>query len=1198
MGIFDDEDNASFFEAPDQNILDILNSPNLDERQYQQARQVLGLRNTIRQAGYEPDQAEPRQSLLMSLLDTLNAPRQGVTGVIDAALRGDIFSPEVGTGWRRGQKEDITTADILRRQGVENPILRGVAGFAGDILLDPLTYLSFGTSAGAKIGGKVLTEEGLKVAEEVGKRLSPLLELPDGAITHGAEMDKAFEAASRYQKASQKFKSASNSTERALEADQMVKAMGQMGPALRPEDIIGKEIFEKNKFRIGASLPFLGNLLGEDKKAVETLAEDPGIVGQSLRALGKVWNPKKIDIAEFDIPEPVINAFDNIRHFTNEKLMEAQNIPVLGKGIKTADAALSSANKLFKQIFNQKALTGESIDNIRQDWYDYRAGAKTLSKDKTVDILGDLLPNKNAQKEVLLAVDAQNMAVAQEAISALPKAEQEKALGLINRFRNGDAVADADLEELNNLIGPASEDALNKRLGNVLADPNVAPEVKYGISRVSQAMSELAAEEAKVGINYSPVTYYIPHRYKTIGSSGESFAQSGKSDFFTKARKYSTIGEAFEKGGKVADTDLASLLQYRIEKSLLLQGQRQFFRRAVIENGLDAGLVSNLYKEALLDPAGAAAQALRRYKINVKPLNLTELEDAKALADRQKVYAGIGLKDPEASTKLAEMGADVQQKVHEELWNAGSKPLDTLLPQGVLGEIGDVVEHNGQKLVLPKPMADGLKETFAARDILKDSLGSSTFGRAVLSGMDHTTNFFKKALTLPWPAYWGQNLIGDRFRQAMQGLHAMDPGLISKTHDLLAGKSTIRSINGSFLDKATLEKVIKQFGLNYTLADHVGLVDSFAKLDVEKYLAAKNTSFINNVLKGSKINASAALAQVGDKFNKLSDGYQRVAHFIHRFEQGDSISQAVRSASEAYFNYRNLSPAEQALMRRFYMFYGYMSKATKSSITSLITRPGDLTFQLHGSRAMAELFSDPDAAPSIDEHDQRLLKSAVFDEQLSRIVGTNKDGKPIVGRGFAAPLNSVLQQFTLYKPRNFSVGEMVSAGADSLKRTIQKQFASANPAINSAAQYISGKNLYFDKPLDAQFLRKLPDFTAAAERLSAFAHNDLPSDIADSVKEFLDAVPDGKGRLIADPGKMWILTNIIPGMGRAVSTGGALSNEDITWKQFALKALAGVNLQDTDPSRSYLASEQDALEKFISEKSIRQQLRNQREGVE
>ena len=59
-------------------------------------------------------------------------------------------------------------------------------------------------------------------------------------------------------------------------------------------------------------------------------------------------------------------------------------------------------------------------------------------------------------------------------------------------------------------------------------------------------------------------------------------------------------------------------------------------------------------------------------------------------------------------------------------------------------------------MFLPKPIADSFKETIASKDLLKDALGGSRFGKATLGALDHAVSTFKKWVTLPFPAYWAQ----------------------------------------------------------------------------------------------------------------------------------------------------------------------------------------------------------------------------------------------------------------------------------------------------------------------------------------------------------------------------------------------------------------------------------------------------------
>lgn len=1214
MGLFDDpkeqnDENNPFsnplYGAGDPQLDSILGNPDVDYKTRQMAQSVKAMEDKARRAGLDPAETEPRNSFFMDLLDTLDAPRQGVAGVLDAALRGDIFTGNVGTGWRRGQTENTTFSDILRRNdAIENPIARGVVGFAGDVLMDPLTYLSFGTSAAAKVGGRALTKTGLETAGIASNRL--LEQGVSDIIEHSDIMDQAFTAVGKYQEAAKEFENATSPTVKALAADQMAKFQDAFQMVLKPEEVIGKELFETPKLRVGANIPFLGHLTGGSADvAKETLVDDVGPVGQALRLAGKVWKPGKVHIGDFDISPALTSAFENVKHYANGALEDLgtalgslEDIPILGGGVTAAKAlgeragdAFDAANKLFRKIFYQKSQIGADANTNRLNYVNLEAGARRVAVDKTMQALGeDIVRNKDLQKEIYLAIDGQAFGAMKDASLGTPE-----VLDSINRIRAVGDVSEGDQLLFRDLVTKSgAEQGFRQRIDNVLLDPNVAPEVKEGIQRTMSAMDNLAMEESRSGLGYTHLEYYVPHRYLTVDNAATSgLTKAGE---FLKARKYDTIADAFNISGKVADTNLASLLNYRFERSAVLQAQRSYAQRLMLEESLNPKLVKDMYKESLLNPGGEAAQALKRYRINAPEIDMAKLAEGQANAERQMVYAGVGLKDPVASRLIAEKGADFQQKVHQEMWAAGVKPLDAHLPQEALGELASKVSiPGGGEMYLPTPIANAYKETIAARDILKDAIGASPFGKATLKAFDSTVGFFKKWTLLPWPGYWAQNFIGDRFNQAMAGVHAYNPGIFARTHSLLSGKSSITNKLGMTLDKPALDRIVKELGINYSARDYLSTVDAFGDANIEKMLAGKNSLYENIKNAAKKPNRQAALAQIHQKFQNTFDGFFRVSHFVHRFEQGDSVSEALRAANDVYFNYKDLSQAEQSIFRRFYMFYGYMSKATKQTVSSLISRPGNLTMQLHGVDALAEFFSSPDAAPTVEDAESKLLSSAVMNEQISRIIGKTPEGRPIRARGFAAPLNAVMQQFALESPKNLSVEELINTAGDSARRTIQKQFATANPAINAVAQIVSGKNLYFDRPLNSEFLRKLPSLNAAAERLAGFEHDKLPLDLDAPIRRFLKAVPDGKGRLIADPARMWILVNLVPGMSRAVSTGGAFTNVDIPLAQSMFRAATGINIDDSDPSRSYLANRKDALDKFMIDNSANRRLQLQRE---
>lgn len=1215
MGLFDESsttDSSPF--SNDDELSQISNDWSEDPQARKMAKQLQTQNAEINKAGYNPDDTQPRHSLLSDLLDTLDAPRQGVAGVVDAALRGDIFGQDaegndVGTGWERGQRENITTSDILRRNHlIENPIARGVAGFAGDVLTDPLTYLSFGSSVAERAGGKALTEAGqlLKSGafEKAGAATGDIFKANES-------VDNAFRAASKYQdnyKLLQDLGGAAEVGPQTVAVDAQVKRLSELSDHFKdyfsPEEVTGTDIFEKPKLRVGINLPFLGHLqdanapveeifhAANEAAGVTDLAQQPGIVGQAFRAAGKAFKPGRLGV-DLDISPGLVQAMNNINTYTNvglttlgTQLGKLEKAPLIGTPIQWAEAAGAKAAKAYKlttealqKTFARKFLIGGDANDALIANRDFKSSTKLTAANQVVSTLGESVKDGPLMRDLYLQMDG----LSADAKKILEGDDRFK--GVQTLLEAGKEVSPGDLSWMTDKLRQNGVD-FESSFQNYIKSPNILPEHKELLLKTKGLMDNMARMENEAGINYDQLAYYVTHRYLNRSAGGATDYAKSLIPGFTKKRVLDGAADTFKERGLVADSDLPKLLQYRIEQGLNAIADRNFFKRLTITEGVDKQTVQNLAREAAAGNE-SAKQVLGKWNLNVPPPNTAEFSDAIAHNELYSQFMKSTLAgDHETAAVIQSHMRDAKGYMNEQALAEGHIPLDNRMPDPDLGELGESVTVGNKQTFLPKAIADSYKETVASRDILKDKLKDSPFLSATLGLMDHATSIMRKAVTLPWPAYWGQNLIGDRFRQVMNGIHGMDPGVPARVYSVLKGESSIVNKYGVKIGKQELDRAIKEFGLNYTFADHIGTTQAFADMNLDKYLQAGKKSLRGNLLSSEPGSKAAAWMQAKNTFQNTFDGYQRVNHFVHRFEQGDTLADAAKSANELYFNYRDMSPVEQSLFRRFYMFYGYMSKATKTSLTDLVTNPGALTVQMHGSKAMAELFSDPQAAPTADEHDYKLLSSLPSEEQLSHIIGRTPEGKPIFARGFGAPVNSLLQQVSLQTPRNFSVGELLSSVKDSAVGTIRKQFATANPILNAAAQQVAGKNLYFDKPLNAEFLRKLPDWTAEAERLSAFSHTDLPNDISDDLKSFLGAYPDGKGRLVADAGKMWVLTNLIPGLSRTVSTAGAFSNDNISTSQALLRSLAGVNISDQDISRSYLASRLDESNKFMNDNSI------------
>ncbi len=1222
FGFFDDQEDEEY-QTPDE-LQSILDS-GLDYETSSLARSIDSDLAKFKSVGIQPEEVMPRESLFMNILDTLDAPRQGVAGVVDTFFRGDMFGYDddgqsVGTGFQRGQRENVTASDIFRRNDIiDNPILRGVAGFVADTALDPLSYLSFGTSAAAKAGGRTLAAGGIALKTEAVGRLkgvgiSDFFEQEDA-------LDEVFRAISRGQDAYANLNKASDATVKAKEAERLANAQDIYGSVFRDEEVLGKELFEKASLKVGANVPFLGHIYGGAPSLVETFVpgKDPGIVGQALRSLGKAFKPGRIDIAE--VPAETLRG---ITEFANDKLVEVgtalTKLPVVGDPIKRTGEVLKATQDAFKKTFIRKALIGADNDALRTEYEGAIAGIKTRAANETITALGeDAVKDPEGLKTAYLLIDSFASPHIRQAEGSINRDLVDQA---IRAGRLGQQASDglvSDLRTKFQVLDPETGETVDRLFRGALeahlADPKMDPKIAGYVRSILGHFDDAAIREGDAGVKSGLLEYYAAHRYTDLGKrlGVRDVKGKGGSVAFDKTRKLDTYTDAIDYG-LTPDMNIPAMMQYRAEASYKAIANKKFFDRLVIENGLPEDVVRNLYREAVTNPDGAAAASLKRSYFDLPAADLEQRLQNQALKLKQKAGARMPSARTPREEKIIRMSqAEVANDIHTKMKAEGLSLKDELIPDHQLGELGELVEtrkrpmigENGEyvrtksgkikyesdNIILPKPIADAYKETIAARDLLKDKFGDSEIGRAFIKAGDAATGMFKKLVTLPFPAYWAQNFMGDRFRQLMGPLQASDPGVMARTYSLLAGNSSITNTFGQVLDKATLDRIIKENGLSFSVGDFVGTLDSFGDMNPEKILRT-NKGMLDNLLSKEKGSKQALLAQTQDKFQKGFDGFFRVNEVIRRFEQGDNIQDAIRGANEMYFNYRNMTDVERSVMRRFYMFYGYTSQATRATLTDLVTNPGNITLQMRGASAVAEFFSQPDAAPTAEQIDMRLLGSAANAESLSRVIGEDADGKPIVGRGFGAPINAVMQQFPIQMPRNFTVGEMVDTAWDSATRTLQKQFAMSNPIINTAAQAISGKNLYFDKPLNAEFLRKLPSLNALAERLVGVDPSNLPVDLDAPAKAFLGATEDGKGNLVAKPGPFWVLINLIPGFSRAASTARQFSEAENPASVANLNMWTGIKNDGRDLTRSRLYDIRRTLDTEKQNSSLKLRLQN------
>lgn len=132
---------------------------------------------------------------LIKFLDLIDLPRNALFNLVapGIAARKKAEGEEAAFGLGR-----VFASDVLREMGVRNKVIRGVVGFIGDVVFDPLTYLGpagFGIKATARTGltvaltgsGKRSIRRGLKAVRAGGPVVDPQTARLFDSLTLGKE---------------------------------------------------------------------------------------------------------------------------------------------------------------------------------------------------------------------------------------------------------------------------------------------------------------------------------------------------------------------------------------------------------------------------------------------------------------------------------------------------------------------------------------------------------------------------------------------------------------------------------------------------------------------------------------------------------------------------------------------------------------------------------------------------------------------------------------------------------------------------------------------------------------------------------------------------------------------------------------------------------------------------------------------------
>lgn len=618
-----------------------------------------------------------------------------------------------------------------------------------------------------------------------------------------------------------------------------------------------------------------------------------------------------------------------------------------------------------------------------------------------------------------------------------------------------------------------------------------------------------------------------------------------------------------------------------------------------------SGIVDSPVKDGILKQAGDLGFTLSPEKYEAEMARVASddlkfLEAAGDLIDRdgESIFAKSGATT--ISDKLFQVAGDKMTQDEKLFWRG-------LVPNSM----AEVVEDSLRTSSALADRASKLSRQNA--DPMADALYSAQkFYHGWL-------RLLKLGATVPWPGYHARNISGAQFQGASGAAilptiyHGIiDPlaqaasskigkylGLesLAENYEVLARGKNFLSVTGERLSKEKLLGEMRQIGLKTSLEDTIDLVtmhsDAFegmarsaVKLDtpgarelLAQYdEAAKNKKFYN---------------KAWDKIKSFSEGienFSRSQLYMQLRKDGYGVQSAANEVNRLLIDYgRGKTRFERDVLAKNFFFYSFSRGQATNTFVSLLNRPSALTGQLHAFNAVAEVFTNPDNLEEVENLDDAML-SVRKQRGLTRVVGKGESGLAQYLTGVGLPAEDIMKLMTVKAPSKFTVGEVIRAFEGTAKDTMTSLLAQTNPIIKGIIETTTGHNLFFDRPITDETLRKIPMWERDTNILVGVPFRAVPSAVWDGLdavtREVLDGRANGDGTMTINPNRMAFLVQIVPGLSRFYSTKMKMSDPALGALEKYTQFLTGVKIYEADPAKSSAYERAAQLKEFFEERGI------------
>ncbi|GEM_PF-1958899 len=848
----------------------------------------------------------PKTSTLMKALRILQTGEFAVGGLLS------------GKGIRAGIKQQITPSRALGisrkhkdfKSAIKDP--SSYLAFAVDVLLDPVTYVSFGLGEGAQIAGKtgsvVLNKTGKELLRETTERLAK-------TTTH-----EIAEAQAR--KIMARRIATKNGAEKYIDKGGL-KFFGQ---TILPQTTLKKPI----------------QMVG---KGLEKI---PG-VSETVESFNKAFKPFNEIKTKIPLGDKYIQSFSNL-----QKAIRAQNVKFLERiGLMKKQAKQLQklvGNKPIEDIIAESMQTGKftgirEVDGVIKGLNEFNKKFRLAEKSRGIKV-GNV-PNylrrfltEDGRKYIEKGGQL-NISISRPPRVKAGFAKGRRFVKILDEEGN-EIIASKKLLNIteinkNKLISKIEKDTANQ-IGIIqdtlkrLAKPERTKELAKTRELIKSIKKQLIPDVAEYSDDIIDPTKVDKKLFK---NALESIIGPERRELETALKEAeqllkADIGREFlNKPLKLRNKIIDARKKKIVELSnKIVKIQNDAFHK-----------IEELEFFDFINPVTG-----KRYKLSDTPLTIAEINKEmepilyqvlgkKGLKffeeDPFKAVAGRGVESFKAQNTIDWFNDVARQfgKVGGELDEAGK--LRPQIINGVQYVESSVKELKG--VLLPKPIVKHLDDMYTF-------LNNDEATNAFLKTYDKILAIWKGSVTGWFPAFHTRNFIGGVWNNFLAGLK--DPKMYAIGNDIARGKQGyIVTQLGRKIDYADIRKLINQKGIT----GQPGILDVFQ--ETEKLAEAGWKRKITELPK-------VAMGTVEDRL--------RIPLFVDRLIKGDTVDQAAKKVFQFHFDYapEGLTLFERNVMRRLLPFYRWSRGNIPLQLENLAKQPGKYA----GLQKLIDTVQDTDKA--------------------------------------------------------------------------------------------------------------------------------------------------------------------------------------------------------------------------------------------